>query len=103
MHYSHTAAGQLRTPKRNGAGAKGCWGTIMDQDGPAYVDRNDPNYDSDMDGDGFVLEELNLSRLRNEIHANDGNIKKEESSESGESQGSVAEVAKNMEVIDKEK
>lgn len=82
LHDRHSAGGILCQPKRNGAGAKGCWGTIMDQDGPAYTDKNDPNYDSDLDGQGFVLKELDLERLRNEVEEMGPG---KESSESGES------------------
>lgn len=66
-----SAEGNLRSPKRNGAGGSFVWGTIMDQEGPIYVDRNDPNYDSDADGDGFVLEELNLTQLKKDMQGTD--------------------------------
>lgn len=34
-------------PKKDGAGGKGTWGKPGDEDGPAVLDKNDPNYDSD--------------------------------------------------------
>ena len=51
----------------------------MDQEGPIYVDQNDPNYDSDLDGNGFVLEELNLTELKKEMQQNDVHGQKNES------------------------
>jgi len=30
----------------DGAGGKGTWGKLLDIDGEAHLDRNDPNYDS---------------------------------------------------------
>lgn len=45
----HSGTGTLGLPKKKGAGGKGVWGAPMDQDGAAYIDKNDPNYDSDAD------------------------------------------------------
>ncbi|CAN8076571.1 unnamed protein product [Agarophyton chilense] len=36
-------------PKKGGAGGKGVWGAAMDQEGVAYLDKKDPNYDSDQE------------------------------------------------------
>lgn len=46
-HVSGTGTRGL--PKKGGAGGKGVWGAAMDQDGVAYLDKNDPNYDSDQE------------------------------------------------------
>lgn len=43
----HSATGTRGLPKKNGAGGKGVWGSAMDQEGVAYLDKNDPNYDPD--------------------------------------------------------
>lgn len=48
----HSGSGSRGLPKKNGAGAKGVWGTAMDQVGVAILDKKDPNYDSE--------EEINL-------------------------------------------
>jgi len=47
----HSGTGTLGLPKKKGAGGKGVWGAEMDQDGGAYLDKNDPNYDSDQDAE----------------------------------------------------
>lgn len=44
----HSGTGTRGLPKKNGAGGKGVWGSVMDQDGGvAILDKNDPNYDSE--------------------------------------------------------
>eukprot|EP00250_Pteridium_aquilinum_P010239 c19235_g1_i1 orf=143-2299(+) len=40
-------SGKLCIPKKGGAGGRGTWGSVLETDGAACVDRNDPNYDSD--------------------------------------------------------
>jgi len=40
----HSASGKSGRPKKEGAGSKGVWGSIMDQEGPAILDQRDPNY-----------------------------------------------------------
>lgn len=43
----HSCTALRGMPKKNGAGHKGVWGSVMDQE-PVYVlDKNDPNYDPD--------------------------------------------------------
>ncbi|KAI0557792.1 MA3 domain containing protein [Gracilaria domingensis] len=46
-HVSGTGTRGL--PKKGGAGGKGVWGAAMDQEGVAYLDKKDPNYDSDQE------------------------------------------------------
>jgi programmed cell death protein 4 len=41
----HSGSGLRGDPKKGGAGGKGVWGDIMIQDGPAALDKKDPNYD----------------------------------------------------------
>mmetsp|Transcript_2369 Transcript_2369/g.3483 ORF Transcript_2369/g.3483 Transcript_2369/m.3483 type:complete len:83 (-) Transcript_2369:541-789(-) len=48
----HSRTGTRGLPKKNGAGGKGTWGSVMIEDGPAAFDEYDINYD---DGDDFVL------------------------------------------------
>lgn len=44
----HSGTGMRGLPKKNGAGAKTVWGPAVDDQVPmAYLDKNDPNYDSD--------------------------------------------------------
>lgn len=43
----HSSTGLRGLPKKKGAGAKTVWGSAMDQDGVAYLDKKDPNYNSD--------------------------------------------------------
>jgi hypothetical protein len=46
----HSATGSRGLPKKGGAGGKGVWGAMLDQDAAlasSPVDRNDPNYDSE--------------------------------------------------------
>lgn len=45
----HSATGTRGLPKKKGAGGKGVWGAEMDQQPVAFLDKNDPNYDSDND------------------------------------------------------
>eukprot|EP00177_Eucheuma_denticulatum_P003265 GFKZ01005901.1.p1 GENE.GFKZ01005901.1~~GFKZ01005901.1.p1 ORF type:complete len:123 (+),score=21.04 GFKZ01005901.1:258-626(+) len=50
----HSGTGTRGLPKKKGAGGKGVWGAAMDQDGGvAYLDKNDPNYDSDGQDDSY--------------------------------------------------
>lgn len=57
----HSGTGTRGLPKKNGAGGKGVWGAAMDQDGGvAYLDKNDPNYDSDGQQEAFPPQ-FNLS------------------------------------------
>lgn len=39
--------GRNGAPKKGGAGGKGTWGSALDDAAAAYLDKNDPNYDSD--------------------------------------------------------
>lgn len=55
----HSATGTRGLPKKNGAGGKGVWGAAMDQEGVAYLDKNDPNYDPDEEVE-VVPPQLNL-------------------------------------------
>lgn len=45
----HSGTGSRGLPKKNGAGGKGVWGAAMDQEPVPYLDKKDPNYDSDQD------------------------------------------------------
>lgn len=40
----HSGSGRRGSPKKGGAGGKGTWGDIMVHDGPAVLDKGDPNY-----------------------------------------------------------
>lgn len=44
-HVSGTGTRGL--PKKGGAGGKGVWGAAVDQEGVMFLDKNDPNYDSE--------------------------------------------------------
>lgn len=45
----HSGTGTRGLPKKNGAGGKTVWGSALDQAPVSYLDKNDPNYDSDKD------------------------------------------------------
>lgn len=58
----HSATGTRGLPKKNGAGGKGVWGAMLDQDAsPGYLDKNDPNYDSGEDEPVQELPEISLN------------------------------------------
>ncbi|GJQ15002.1 hypothetical protein GpartN1_g6793.t1 [Galdieria partita] len=64
LYNRHSAVGR-GLPKKGGAGGKGVWGSMWVQDGKSFVDKNDPNYDSDQDPSVF-LEEIDLSYVDKE-------------------------------------
>lgn len=45
-HVRRSHSGKVVRVKKDGAGGKGTWGKLLDIDGEAHLDRNDPNYDS---------------------------------------------------------
>ncbi|GMH21516.1 hypothetical protein Nepgr_023358 [Nepenthes gracilis] len=45
-HVRRSHSGKYIRVKKDGAGGKGTWGKLIDTDGAAHIDRNDPNYDS---------------------------------------------------------
>ncbi|XP_076907065.1 MA3 DOMAIN-CONTAINING TRANSLATION REGULATORY FACTOR 1-like [Bidens hawaiensis] len=45
-HVRRSHSGKFVRVKKDGAGGKGTWGKLLDVDGEAHIDRNDPNYDS---------------------------------------------------------
>ncbi|KAK9108344.1 hypothetical protein Syun_024355 [Stephania yunnanensis] len=45
-HVRRSHSGKFVRVKKDGAGGKGTWGKLLDTDGGAHIDRNDPNYDS---------------------------------------------------------
>eukprot|EP00252_Welwitschia_mirabilis_P010638 TRINITY_DN2402_c0_g1_i3.p1 TRINITY_DN2402_c0_g1~~TRINITY_DN2402_c0_g1_i3.p1 ORF type:complete len:701 (+),score=193.55 TRINITY_DN2402_c0_g1_i3:294-2396(+) len=45
-HDKKSHSGKNGRPKKSGCGGKGTWGGLLDVDGDAHLDRNDPNYDS---------------------------------------------------------
>lgn len=49
----HSATGSRGLPKKGGAGGKGVWGAMLDEGAEgAYMDKNDPNYDSAEEEEG---------------------------------------------------
>eukprot|EP00871_Galdieria_phlegrea_P001070 jgi/Galph1/1964/GphlegSOOS_G664.1 len=60
LYNRHSAVGR-GLPKKGGAGGKGVWGSFWVQEGTAFLDKNDPNYDSDQDPSVF-LEEVQLQQ-----------------------------------------
>jgi hypothetical protein len=59
----HSATGSRGLPKKNGAGGKGVWGAMIDQEGDGViVDKNDPNYDSDEERAAFDAAEAAAAR-----------------------------------------
>lgn len=46
---------------------KGVWGSVWVQDGKSYLDKNDPNYDSDQDP-SILLEEIDLSYIHEDLN-----------------------------------
>lgn len=47
FHDRHSGTGTRGLPKKNGAGGKTVWGSEMDQNPVACLDKKDPNYNSD--------------------------------------------------------
>ncbi|KAI3688675.1 hypothetical protein L2E82_46430 [Cichorium intybus] len=45
-HVRRSHSGKFVRVKKDGGGGKGTWGKLLDTDGEAHIDRNDPNYDS---------------------------------------------------------
>ncbi|KAF5730913.1 hypothetical protein HS088_TW19G00515 [Tripterygium wilfordii] len=45
-HVRRSHSGKVVRVKKDGAGAKGTWGRLLDTDGELHIDHNDPNYDS---------------------------------------------------------
>lgn len=61
----HSASGTRGLPKKNGAGGKGVWGAMLDQDAsPGYLDKNDPNYDSADDTPAHDPPDLTLEPMK---------------------------------------
>jgi hypothetical protein len=54
-------------PKKGGAGGKGVWGSMWVQEGSSFLDKNDPNYDSDQDP-SVLLEEIDLSFIDKDLN-----------------------------------
>uniref|UniRef100_A0A8R7V2Y5 MI domain-containing protein n=1 Tax=Triticum urartu TaxID=4572 RepID=A0A8R7V2Y5_TRIUA len=46
-HARRSHSGKAVKLKKDGAGGKGTWGRLIDADTATFLDRNDPNYDSD--------------------------------------------------------
>lgn len=46
MKPRRSHSGKIIRVKKEGGGGKGTWGKLLDIDGEAHLDRNDPNYDS---------------------------------------------------------
>mmetsp|Transcript_8448 Transcript_8448/g.25389 ORF Transcript_8448/g.25389 Transcript_8448/m.25389 type:complete len:86 (-) Transcript_8448:201-458(-) len=46
LYDRHSGTGNRGLPKKGGAGGKGTWGRLMDEDGPAAYDGRDVNYES---------------------------------------------------------
>ncbi|EME25819.1 MA3 domain-containing protein [Galdieria sulphuraria] len=65
LYNRHSAVGR-GLPKKGGAGGKGVWGSMWVQDGKSFLDKNDPNYDSDQDP-SVLLEEIDLSYVDKEL------------------------------------
>eukprot|EP01018_Ginkgo_biloba_P024699 Gb_11642 [translate_table: standard] len=46
-HAKRTHSGKMSHAKKDDAGGKGTWGSILDTDADSHLDHNDPNYDSE--------------------------------------------------------
>ncbi|KAK4528075.1 hypothetical protein GAYE_SCF48G6009 [Galdieria yellowstonensis] len=66
LYNRHSAVGR-GLPKKGGAGGKGVWGSMWVQEGSSFLDKNDPNYDSDQDP-SVLLEEIDLSFIDKDLN-----------------------------------